>query len=59
MTYCISYHILKKVLCLKELGYVYEIDEDGYGYAIVDDVKIKFYQNSYGEIDLTTVELMD
>lgn len=46
----VPFSIMKKLLYIRETKYNYVIDEDGYGHAIIDGVKIQFYVNEYGEI---------
>ncbi len=51
----VPFSLLKKVLYIYDSPYEYYIDEDGYGHAIIDDYKLLFYVNSYGEILTDTI----
>ena len=52
----VSYHILKKVAVIRELDYNYYIDEDGYGSATIEGIKVSFFVDQYGYIDLSLVK---
>lgn len=51
----VSFTHLKKIAVIRELDYEFCIDEDGYGYAVIDGVRIEFVVNAYGDVDLDTV----
>lgn len=51
----VPFSIMKKLLYIQETHYPYYIDEDGYGHAIIDNVKINFFVNQYGEIVTDTI----
>lgn len=51
----VSYHILKKVAVISELDYKYHIDEDGNGTASIEGIKVSFFVDEYGHIDLVLV----
>jgi len=50
------FHIIKKVLVIRETCYPYEIDFDGYGVAWIDQFKLTFIVNKYGEILIETIK---
>ena len=52
------FNIIKKVLYIQDSEYSYSIDEDGNGVAIIDNQTIRFHQNSYGEIVLESIYIM-
>lgn len=45
----IPFHIIKKVIVIRETKYNYCIDEDGNGIAWIDGYVILFFVNMYGE----------
>lgn len=47
----VSFCTIKKILYLQDSHYIYSIDEDGYGCAMIDDEKILFFVNEYGEVE--------
>jgi hypothetical protein len=52
------YHIIKKVAVIRELNYKYHIDEDGYGVAYIDTLKVEFFVDHYGHVDLCSVKII-
>lgn len=54
-TQVVPFYILKKILYIQDSHYVHAIDEDGYGFAIIENKKILFMVNHYGEIDINSI----
>ena len=52
----VSFTHLKKIAVIRELDYEFCIDEDGYGYAVIDGAGIEFVINEYGDVDLESVQ---
>ncbi len=52
----VPFSLMKKTLYIQDSQYPYCIDEDGYGVAIIDGYRIKFYMNEYGEIVADSIE---
>lgn len=55
----LPFHIIKIVAIIRESKYDYCIDENGYGWAIIDGYHVEFFVNGYGEILLETVHARD
>lgn len=51
----VPFHILKEVIAIQDSKHRYVIDEDGYGEGIVENYRVTFYMNSYGEICTETI----
>ena len=51
----VPFCIIKKILYIQDTHYVYSIDEDGYGFAIIAGEKILFTVNHYGDIDVNSI----
>jgi len=47
---------IKKILYIQDSHYIYSIDEDGNGFAIIDEEKILFLVDQYGEIDTDSIK---
>lgn len=52
----VPFCIIKKILYIQDSHYVYSIDEDGYGFAIIADEKILFTVDQYGEINVNSIQ---
>jgi len=50
------FHIIKKILVIRESCYPYDIDDDGHGVAWIDQYKLTFIVNKYGEILIGTIK---
>lgn len=46
---------IKKILYIQDSRYTYSIDEDGYGFAIIENEKILFTVNRYGDINVNSI----
>lgn len=53
--YNVPFSIIKKIIYIRDSDYDYHIDEDGYGFAIIDNQKIVFFVNEYSEIVTDTI----
>ena len=51
----VPFSTIKKILYIQDSNYIYSIDEDGYGYAIIENEKILFTVNRYCEIDVNSI----
>lgn len=51
----VPFHILKEVITIRDSKHFYEIDEDGYGYGIVDGYKVTFQIDRYGDLLVETI----
>lgn len=58
MTHEVPFWILKKVIVIHDTGYKYTIDDDGNGIAYIDDHRILFEVNEYGEIIVESIHYM-
>ena len=52
----VPFHIIKKILVIRETKYKYCIDIDGNGVAWIDTYRITFHVNKYGEILIETID---
>lgn len=54
----VPYHILKKVAVLANHKYVYSVDANGYGTAVIEGITVSFYMDQSGYINLSTVRVI-
>jgi hypothetical protein len=50
------FHILKEVIAIRDSKHKYIIDEDGYGTGIIENYRVTFQVNTYGEILVETIK---
>ena len=53
--YDVPFCTIKKILYIRDSSFTYGIDEDGYGLAIIDGERIRFFVDEYGEIDTNSI----
>ena len=49
------FRIIKEVIAIQDSKHNYCIDENGYGTGIVDDYRVTFQVNEYGDILVETI----
>ena len=49
------FHVIKEVIAIQDSKHKYHIDEDGYGTGIIENYRVTFQVNAYGDILVETI----